>query len=705
MNTNISHPELLAPAGSPEAVRAAVNNGADAVYLGFGTFNARRGAKNFTEEQLQEALAYCRLHGVKTNLTVNTLVSDRELPQMLADVRTMLEAGADALIVQDLGAARAIRERFPDAVLHASTQLTVHSLEGALFAKQQGFSRVVLSRELPMRDIRAITQQAGIETEVFVHGALCMCYSGQCELSAVIGRRSGNRGLCAQPCRLPYDGKNNYPMSLKDNCLLEQLRELSDIGVASLKIEGRMKRPEYVATVTKIYSSVLREGRAPTKQELDDLRLVFSRDGFTQGYYEGRLGPSMFGMRTETPQKQLKPLYDRAAATYAPEAQAQTVPVSFALTAQAGQLLRLHARSGEHTAVCQGAVPEAALHRASTQEDIERALRKTGGTVFYPEDIAVTLDDGLRIPAKELNALRRQALDTLTAARQTVPPVRENAQQPHENALKQRKFIGYTVQARTLRQIPQGMEQLPLASIYVPAHEIAEHPQRAQEIVQAGRELVPVLPRIIWNAEWKSVQRELQRCRELGCRAALVGNVGQIAPVQALDMAVYGDFGLNAFHGGTLDVLKHCGVQRQTLSYELRFAQIRDMQKPLETELIVAGRLPLMVTENCMIAGRRGGCRRDGRGACAKGPHALTDRMGKKFPVFREEHCRNTLYNSQPLALEPKEYTGLGVSYARLLLSDEGPESAMQRAQELCGGRMPDYGADATRGLYRRGVE
>ncbi len=705
MNTKISHPELLAPAGSPEAVRAAVNNGADAVYLGFGTFNARRGAKNFTEEQLREALAYCRLHGVKTNLTVNTLVLDRELPQLLADVRTMLEAGADALIVQDLGAARAIREQFPDAVLHASTQLTVHSLDGALFAKQQGFSRVVLSRELPMRDIRAITQQAGIETEVFVHGALCMCYSGQCELSAVIGRRSGNRGLCAQPCRLPYDGKNNYPMSLKDNCLLEQLWELSDIGVASLKIEGRMKRPEYVATVTRIYSSVLREGRAPTKRELDDLRLVFSRDGFTQGYYEGKLGPSMFGMRTETPQKQLKPLYDRAAATYAPEAQAQTVPVSFALTAQAGQPLRLSAQSEEHTSVCQGAIPEAALHRASTKEDIERALRKTGGTVFYPEDTAVTLDDGLRIPAKELNALRRQALDTLTAARQSVPVVRENVPEPHENAPKQREWIGYTVQVRTMHQIPQGMEQLPLVSIYVPAHEIAEHPQRAQEIVQAGRELVPVLPRIIWNAEWKSVQQDLQRCRELGCRAALVGNVGQIAPVQALDMAVYGDFGLNAFHGGTLDVLKCCGVQRQTLSYELRFAQIRDMQKPLKTELIVAGRLPLMVTENCMIAGRRGGCRRDGRGACAKGPHALTDRMGKKFPVFREEHCRNTLYNSQPLALEPQEYMGLGVSYARLLLSDEGPESAIQRAQELCGGRMPDYGADATRGLYRRGVE
>lgn len=699
------YPELLAPAGSPEAVRAAVNNGANAVYLGFGTFNARRGAKNFTEEQLREALVYCRLHGVKTNLTVNTLVSDRELPQLLDDVRTMLEAGADALIVQDLGAARAIREQFPDAVLHASTQMTVCSLEGALFAKQQGFSRVVLSRELPMRDIRAITQQAGIETEVFVHGALCMCYSGQCELSAVIGRRSGNRGLCAQPCRLPYDGRTNYPMSLKDNCLLEQLRELSEIGVASLKIEGRMKRPEYVAIVTRIYAAVLREGRAPTEQELDELRRVFSRDGFTQGYYEGKLGAGMFGMRTETPQKQLKPLYDRAAATYAPELVPQTVPVSFALTVRAGQPLRLCARSEKYTSVCQGAMPETALHRASTQEDMERALRKTGGTAFYPAAVSVEMEDGLRVPAKELNALRREALETLAAARQAIPPVRENAPKARKNAPKQREFFGYTVQARTMHQLKHGIEQLPLASIYVAAHEIAAHPERAQELMAAGREVVPVLPRIIWNSEWGGVQRSLERCRELGCRAALVGNVGQIAPVQALDMAVYGDFGLNAFHGGTLEVLRDCGVQRQTLSYELRFAQIRDMEKPLETEMIVAGRLPLMVTENCMIVGRRGGCRRDGRGLCANGAHALTDRMGKKFPVFREEHCRNTLYNSQPLALELREYQGLGVSYARLILSDEEPEQAMQRAQELCGGDIPQYGADATRGLYRRGVE
>ncbi|MDO5547571.1 MAG: DUF3656 domain-containing protein [Eubacteriales bacterium] len=698
------YPELLAPAGSPEAVRAAVCNGADAVYLGFGTFNARRGAKNFTAEQMQEALAYCRRHGVKTNLTVNTLVSDRELPVLLEDVRLMLEAGADALIVQDLGAARAIRERFPDAVLHASTQMTVHSLEGARFAAEQGFSRVVLSRELPREDIAAITEHAGIETEVFVHGALCMCYSGQCGLSAVIGRRSGNRGLCAQPCRLPYDGKRNYPMSLKDNCLLAQLRELCDIGVASLKIEGRMKRPEYVAIVTGIYSAVLREGRAPTRQELDELRRVFSRDGFTQGYYEGKCGPSMFGMRTETPPAELKPLYDRAARTYLESKETQTIPVSFTITAKAEQPLTLTAQAGTDRVTVQAEAPETALRRAATEDDLVRALRKTGGTVFSADAIAVELEDGLRIPARTLNALRRDALEQLTRKRERIPALREQIPPARPEPPKRRPFEGYTVQARAMEQIAPGMERLPLRTIYLPVEEITGHPARAQEIRQAGIELVPVLPRILWDGEQDRVWKELRSCRQLGCTAALVGNVGQIRPVERMGLAVYGDFGLNAFHSGTLEVLCDCGVTRQTLSFELRFAQIRDMGKPMETELIVAGRLPLMLTENCMMVGKNGGCRRDGHGKCTRGPHYLTDRMGKKFPVFREEHCRNTLYNSQPLALEPKEYQGLGVSYARLLLTDETPQVALQRVQELCSGRMPDY-RDATRGLYRRGVE
>ena len=697
-------PELLAPAGSMEAVRAAVQNGADAVYLGFGTFNARRGAKNFSPEEMREALLYCRLRGVKTNVTVNTLMSDREIPALLADVRLLLEAGADALIVQDLGAARCIHGAFPDAVLHDSTQMTVHSLQGALAAKQMGFSRVVLSRELPLEEIRYITAHAGVETEVFVHGALCMCYSGQCGLSAVIGRRSGNRGLCAQPCRLPYGGKNSYPMSLKDLCLLPRLQALCDAGVSSLKIEGRMKRPEYVAIVTGIYASVLREGRMPTREEMDTLAKVFSRDGFTQGYLDDRIGPSMFGTRPAVPESGLKPLYDKASRTFAEGQERGQVPVRMTFCAHADKPMQLTASDGTHTAVVTADPAELAQKRETTPEDIQTALGKTGGTVFTAEHMEIELDSGLRIAAKVLNDLRRQALAQLEQQRITVPPVREGTV-PHTNAPKQTGFAGYTIQVRTLEQLSDAMASLPVQAYYVPVGELAGQERRAKQLLDMGCTLIPVLPRILWDREQGAVLQQLKQCRDMGCTAALCGNIGQPALVQQLGMQVMGDFGLNAFNSETLQALHDMGVVRQTLSFELRLPQIRDLAKPMETELIVCGRLPLMLTENCMIAGKQGGCRRDGTGACAKGAYYLTDRKGAKFPVFREEHCRNSLYNSQPLYLEPGEYIGTGITHARLLFTDETPKQAQRIAQAVLAGEQPDFGMATTRGLYRRGVE
>lgn len=697
-------PELLAPAGSMEAVRAAVQNGADAVYLGFGTFNARRGAKNFSADEMRDALLYCRLRGVKTNVTVNTLASDRELPALLDDVRLLLEAGADALIVQDLGAARQIRQTFPDAVLHASTQMTIHSLEGARAAKALGFSRVVLSRELPLDAIRYITENAGVETEVFVHGALCMCYSGQCGLSAVIGRRSGNRGLCAQPCRLPYGGKNNYPMSLKDLCLLPRLRALCEAGVSSLKIEGRMKRSEYVAIVTRIYAAVLREGRAPTQEEMDTLARVFSRDGFTQGYLDDRIGPSMFGTRPAVPESGLKPLYDAAARSFAVGQECGHVPVQLHFTAHDSAPMRLQADDGAHTVSIAAEVPERAQKRETTAIDVESALCRMGGTVFTAQHVTIELDGGLRIAAKQLNDLRRQALAALTQARMAVPPVRENAKTV-EILAKNTPFSGYTVQVRTLAQLTEDMAALPVQTFYVPAEQLAGHPARTAQLIKRGCTLVPILPRIVWDREQEQVLRQLEACKTLGCTAALCGNIAQVALVQRIGLTAYGDFGLNAYNTASLDALYDMGVQRQTLSFELRLPQIRDIRKPLETELIVCGRLPLMLTENCMIAGAKSGCKRDGKGVCAKGAYYLTDRKGARFPVFREEHCRNSLYNSQPLYLEQNEYRQTGITYARLLFTDEAPHAVLRIAQAVLDGRQPDFGAPPTRGLYRRGVE
>ena len=309
--------EILAPAGSPEAVRAAVCAGADAVYLGFGSFNARRNARNFTEEELAAAITYCHVRGVKLYLTLNTLVGDRELGEAADLAVRASQMGMDAVLVQDMGLVRTLRQVAPDLPVHASTQMSVHSLDGVKAAADLGLTRVVLARELSGSDIAYICERSPVEIEVFVHGALCMCHSGQCYMSSVIGGRSGNRGLCAQPCRLAYgwgDRADSYPLSLKDASMADHLRQLRDMGVASAKIEGRMKRPEYVWVVTKVYADALREGRDPTPEEMRRLAEAFSRQGFTDGYFLGRTGPEMFGVREETAEP--RALFAEARAAY-----------------------------------------------------------------------------------------------------------------------------------------------------------------------------------------------------------------------------------------------------------------------------------------------------------------------------------------------------------------------------------------------------
>ena len=330
--------ELLAPAGSMEAVKAAVQNGAGAVYFGYGDFNARRGARNFTREEAAAAVSYCHLRGCKVNLTLNTLLTDRELPAAAELAAHASSIGVDAVIVQDLGVARMLRQSVPDLPIHGSTQMTVHSLDGVKLCADLGMSRVVLGRELSRERIAYICQNAPIEIEVFGHGALCMCWSGQCFFSSVIGGRSGNRGMCAQPCRLNYgwgSKADEYPLSLKDLSLAGHLKALQHMGVACLKLEGRMKRPEYVAIVTGIYARALREDREPTAEEMDILTRTFSRQGFTDGYYMGQKGRSMFGTRQE--EKEPRELYAQARTTYENNAENRKEPVRMYARIPAGR--------------------------------------------------------------------------------------------------------------------------------------------------------------------------------------------------------------------------------------------------------------------------------------------------------------------------------------------------------------------------------
>ena len=673
-------PELLAPAGSPEGVRAAVQSGAGAVYMGFGTFNARRNAQGFSHEEMADAIAYCRARNVKSNITLNILVGDRELEDALEDAKFLYEAGADALIVQDLGLARLIHAHAPDFALHASTQMTIHTLDGAKQARDIGFSRVVLSRECSREEVQLITEQAGVETEVFVHGALCMCYSGQCYLSAVIGQRSGNRGLCAQPCRLPYNG--GYPLSLKDLMLAGHVAELADWGVSSLKIEGRMKRPEYAAIVTKVYADLLREHRKPTAGERDILRRVFSRDGFTDGYYTGKKGDSMFGTKTDVPMSEVKALYDEAAHRFAEGREAPLVPVSLFFTARRDTGAVLSA--GEVTVT---APVEQAKNRPTTPEMVEKSLAKTGGTPFYPQEMHIEVEDGLVVPASVMNGMRRDALSLLLATR-SVAPSRDwmggNVLPRDEEAAARSGFRGYTASVRTEAQA-EALKNVGLETVYVPLE------------VAARTGLPAVLPRVFSDREQRQVEMLLGEAMSRGTDTVLVGNIGHIPMAKRLGFTVHGDFGLNAYNSRTLCALAEMGVSRQTLSFEARLAQIRDMEGPLETDLIVYGRLPLMIFENCAIRRQHGG-----KCSCKNGVTVLTDRRHESFPLLPEYGCRNTLIGNRPLCLR-EDFARLGVQTARLLFTTESPEECAHIARAFLSGAPLE--GEFTRGLYKRGVE
>ena len=407
--------ELLSPAGGWDSLVAAVQSGADAVYMGFGAYNARRSAKNFTEEEFAQAVRYCHLRGVKVYLTLNTLLTDRELSGAAELLHKASRLGADAVLIQDWGVWQLARQAAPELPLHASTQMSLHTLGGARRAAELGLTRVVLARELSRRDIAAICRDCPAEVEVFAHGALCMCYSGQCALSAVIGGRSGNRGTCAQPCRLPYGvnapAAGGHPLSLKDANLSPYLQELEDMGVACLKLEGRMKRPEYVAVITSIYRRLLDEKRRPTREEQRQLELAFSRSGFTDGYYLGRKGPQMFGTRPENVPEP-KELFAEARTLYEKEDR-RTVAVDMDCVCRAGEPVRLTVRAGTQWAEVTGPVPETARNRALTAEELQARLKKTGGTAFRCREVRVTLEEGLMLSAGAVNALRREGLAAL----------------------------------------------------------------------------------------------------------------------------------------------------------------------------------------------------------------------------------------------------------------------------------------------------
>lgn len=691
--------ELLAPAGSMESLRAAVENGADAVYLGVGIFNARQGARNFTPETLTEALKFCHIRGVQVHLTLNTLVTDREYTQAAELIRHAASNGVDAFIVQDLGLVQLCRQIAPHIPIHGSTQLTVHSLAGVQLCAAMGMKRVVLSRELSREEIRYICANSPVEIEVFGHGALCMCYSGQCYLSAAIGGRSGNRGRCAQPCRQSYGygrWEDKHPLSLKDNCLVSYVKELEQMGVASLKLEGRMKRPEYVAAVTGVYRQAIDSGEV-TGEMMDTLYTAFNRQGFTDGYYTGKVNRSMFGIREEQGEnadwlRKIRQTYETG--------ESPLVDVKFrAVVTTDGSSLAVADAEGNQCQVL-GPMPELARNLPLTGEALAQRVAKTGGTPYHCLEVRTQVDPGLTLSASAINAMRRDVLNQLTAVRgrRERKPLRKMRPVPMYKG--SRGVPGLTVQVTTREQLTKTLLSSETAMLYVPAHILQDDVNLCRQLVKRGR-VAAVLPRIVHDGELPRLQNTLSDLYALGVREVLVGNLGLLIPAREAGFRLRGDFGLNLFNSASMEVVRNLEFASATLSFELSLPQIRDISKAVDTEMLIYGRMPLMITEQCLIRNRTGEC------ACDTGSVKLTDKTGAEFPVIKEgKSCRSVLLNGKKLSLLDRQddLNRLGIWAGRIYFTTENSREVDRVIGDYLNPAPFDPGA-CTRGLYLRGVE
>ena len=691
--------EILAPAGSMDALRAAVQNGANAVYLGCGMFNARQSAKNFTPEELAEAVRYCHIRGVQVHLTLNTIVSDKEMPELQKLIRHAALSGVDAFIVQDLGVLQQCQAIAPHIPIHGSTQLTVHSLFGVRLCAGWGMKRVVLSRELSRDEIRFICANSPIEIEVFVHGALCMGYSGQCYLSAAIGGRSGNRGRCAQPCRQSYgygNWKNTHPLSLKDNCLVSYLKELESMGVTSVKLEGRMKRAEYVAAVSDVYSKAAESGEV-TPQMMDQLYTAFNRQGFTDGYYQEKIGQPMFGVRLE--ESENKAFHKAMRQTYE-TTENPRVPVTMEMeVTQNGSRLTVRDPEGR-VCTAAGPVPSEAVTLPLTEEALAERLLKTGGTPYCCTQVRVRVEPGLMLPAAAINGMRREALSQLTARRgRTEPP---QLGKPVKNVIfpGQRKEPGLTVQVTTREQITMQLLKMRPEVLYVPMHILTEDPDFCRDLTRYVT-VCAVLPRIVHDKEMPRLVQDMQLIKSLGVEQVLAGNLGLMIPARQTGMQIRGDFGLNLYNSGAVNCARELELKSACLSFEMTLSQIRDVSKAVPCELLVYGRMPLMVTENCLIRGKTGQC------SCHLSGTKLTDKTGADFPVIRDGNsCRSVVLNGKKLSWldRQKDLNRLGLWAIRLYFTTENPREVDQVLHSYRDPKPFDPGA-CTRGLYLRGVE
>lgn len=662
--------EILAPAGGMESLIAGVRSGANGVYLGVKAFNARRNAGNFDYDELKTAVDYCHKRGVKVYLTLNILISDDEWELAYDTVKKSLEAGIDAFIIQDIGIAKMIREHFPQARLHGSTQMSIMTPAGAKAAEEMGFSRIVLPREMSLDEIKEIRQNTNLELEMFVHGALCMCVSGQCYLSSVIGSRSGNRGLCAQPCRLPFTAKgdkNECALSLKDLSLIEHLSELD--GIVSLKIEGRMKRPEYVsAAVTAVKNAI--DGNY-SNNDSHRLKSVFSRSGFTDGYFTAKLGADMFGTRQKEDVVSARDVLKDISHNY--DNENPLLPMDIKFTCLDDKPCQLTASAMGKIVTIIGDIPETAIHKPMTEDALLSRLSKLGGTQFYANHIEIILDDGLILPVSKINELRRKAVEEIEKQDEIVIEAKPLAKPVPAD---KNEVLYANASFKSAEQIP---DRHPFKTVFIPLDSSLE------DFIdnRAG----VVLPRGLFGIE-DEIKKQLTKLKKAGVTKALCGNIGSYTLAKEMGFEAFGDFGLNIYNSESAKLIHH-----PLLSFELTLEQANKINAE-NTGIIVYGKMPLMLTRNCPIKNSIGcyECARQGK---------LTDRKGYEFEVLCSKYPCVEMLNTHPIYMLDR-LREVKTDFVHFYFSTETADEVSHIIDLYKKGGKPDF--KYTRGLYQRGT-
>lgn len=746
--------ELLAPAGSLKTLKAVIHAGADAVYLGGSMFGARAYANNFNEEELLEAIRFGHIHGRKIILAVNTLLKEYELGQLYDYLHPYYEAGLDAVIVQDMGVMEFIKTHFPNLPIHTSTQMTITNVEGARLLKEQGVERVVTAREMSLEEIQRIHDEVGVELESFIHGALCYCYSGQCLFSSIIGGRSGNRGRCAQPCRLSYEvlqGEKNLTghhatpiLSLKDMCTLPFLYELADHGIYSFKIEGRMKTPEYAAGVVSIYrkymDSYLDGSRIPVeKKDIRALLELGNRGGFTNGYYYHHNDSDMLSGESASHNKSEGVLQDNIRREYVDTELKEKIKGKLILNKECPA--KIEVQYGKVKVSYQGDMVLVAQNRPLTKEVVTEKITKTGNTPFVFENLEVTMDDDIFMPVNQLNQLRRGALEALEEAllkpyERTLPELVETSsaetdRQTTGNAIKEKQISGQSLSQTSgqqsagssteVRVLIEDAEQLPAVlkadfvdtvyldcMLYTRENLLRKLSEDIDRVHASGKKAFYVFPFIFRQQTSLFYEKIMPELKKLPLDGIMVRSLDEIAFIKEWgneNWQMVSDSNLYTYSNEAAEYFYRLGMIQDTIPVELNRKEILRRENS-RSEMIIYGRLPLMITAQCIHKNTLG---------CMHQHKVLNlkDRYSVHFPVknFCSE-CYNVIYNSLPVCLFKEDVTVKKIAPAAVRLSfttetEEETEQILTIYGDIYknGGILGQMPMECTNGHFKRGVE